>query len=192
MGAASHPVFYSYAEYEELEEHSPIKHEFLGGRIYAMAGRVPEHAALSMTVGAVLTNAVQGSRCRAFSSDLMVRVSPTGLSTYPDVSVVCGPRELDPESKHAVNNPALLVEVTSRSSEEYDRGEKFEHYKQMPSLREYVLVSHHEPSIEVRRREADGRWTTHVARAGERIELATVACTLDVSAIYVSASEPQE
>ncbi|MBV9950278.1 MAG: Uma2 family endonuclease [Myxococcales bacterium] len=187
---AAHPVFFTFAEYEQLEELSPIKHEYLGGRVYAMAGGTPEHAALSMALGVVLGSATLGSRCRAFSSDLMVRVSKTGLCTYPDVSIVCGPREIDPESKNAVNNPVLLVEVTSRSTEEYDRGEKFDHYRAIPTLREYVLVSHREPAIEVRRRGDDGRWTTEIARAGERIVLASVPCTLDVTAIYASASDP--
>lgn len=189
---AAHPVFYSFAEYEELEAYSTVKHEYLGGQIYAVAGGTPEHAALAMAVGAVLVAAVQGSGCRAYSSDLMVRVAKTGLCTYPDVSVVCGPREIDREGKNAVNNPAVLVEVTSKSTEDFDRGEKFDHYKQIPSLREYVLVSHREPAIEIRRREADGQWTKHLARAGERVALATIPCTLDVNAIYETASDPRE
>jgi Uma2 family endonuclease len=163
MGAA-HPVFYSFAEYVQLEELSSVKHEFLGGRIYAMAGRTPEHAALTMAVGIALGAALEGSRCRAYSSDLMIRVPATGLGTYPDVTVVCGPRETDPESKNAVTNPALLVEVTSKSTEEYDKGEKFDHYKQIASLREYIL----------------------------ELELVSVPSTLDVTAIYRAASDPRE
>ena len=100
-----------------------------------------------MAVGARLTSALEGGRCRVYSSDLRIRVQKTGLGTYPDVSVVCGPREVDPEDKKSVTNPTLLVEVTSKSTEEYDRGEKFEHYKAIPSLCEYVVVSHREPSI---------------------------------------------
>ena len=190
--SAVHPVFHTFAEYERLEEHSSVKHEYLGGQIYAMAGGTPEHAALTMAVGIILGTAVQGGRCRVYSSDLMVRVPKTGLCTYPDVSVVCGPREVDPESKNAVTNPSVLVEVTSKSTEEYDRGEKLEHYKQIPSLREYVLASHREPAIEVWRREADGNWTTRVARAGEHVLLTSVSCRLDVNAIYQAASDPRE
>ena len=104
---------------------------------------------------------------------------------------MCGPRELDPESATTVTNPTLLVEVTSRSTEDYDRGEKFEHYRQIPSLREHVLVSHRAPTIEVRRRDPDGNWTTRVARAGERVELGSVPCSLEVSAIYEAAEDPR-
>ena len=112
-----------------------------------------------------------------------IRVTKSGLCSYPDVSVVCGPRELDPESKTTVTNPTLLVEVTSRSTEEYDRGDKFDHYRQIPSLREYVLVSHREPAIRGAAARADGQWTARVARAGERIELESVTRAFDVSAI---------
>jgi len=189
--SAAHPVFHAFGDYVQLEAGSPIKHEYLGGQIYAMAGGTPEHAALAMAIGAKLTVAIEGGRCRVYSSDLRVRVSKTGLATYPDVSVVCGPREVDPEDKNSVTNPALLVEVTSKSSEEYDRGEKFEHYKTIPSLREYVLVSHQEPAIEVRRRQDDGTWTSHAFRARERAELASVPCVLDVDAIYAAAEDPK-
>jgi Uma2 family endonuclease len=189
--SAAHPVFHAFADYVQLEANSPIKHEYLAGQIYAMAGGTPEHAALAMAVGAKLTLALEGDRCRVYSSDLRIRVSKTGLATYPDVSVVCGPREVDPEDKNSVTNLTLLVEVTSKSTEEYDRGEKFDHYKAIPSLREYVLVSHRESSIEVRRRQDDGAWTSQVFRPRERAELGSVPCVLDVDAIYAVAEEPR-
>jgi Uma2 family endonuclease len=188
--SAAHPVFHTFLEYARLEEGSPIKHEYLAGHIYAMAGGTPEHAALAMAVGARLTLALAGGRCRVFSSDLRIRVRKTGLGTYPDVSVVCGPREVDPEDPNTVTNPTVLVEVTSKSTEEYDRLKKFDHYREIPSLREYVLVSHGEPAIEVRRRDSDGTWTTHVAQSGESIKLESVPCTLDVREIYLAASNP--
>jgi Uma2 family endonuclease len=188
--SAAHPVFHTFVEYVRMEEGSPIKHEYLAGHIYAMAGGTPEHSALAMAMGAKLSLALAGGRCRVFNSDLRIRVLKTGLSTYPDVSVVCGPRELDPEDQNTVTNPTLLVEVTSKSTDEYDRGEKFDHYREIPSLREYVLVSHREPAIEVRRRGPDGRWTAHVARAGESIKLESVPCVLVSSEIYLAASDP--
>jgi Uma2 family endonuclease len=190
MSHAAHPVFYRFAEYVRLEEDSTIKHEYLGGQIYAMAGGTPEHAALATAVIAKIARALEGGRCRVYNSDLRIRVRETGLSTYPDVSVVCGPRELDLEDKNTVTNPTLLVEVTSKSTEEYDRGEKFDHYKEIPALREYVLVSHRDRSIEVRRRDARGDWTSFVSRAGERAELASIACALDVTALYEAAADP--
>jgi Uma2 family endonuclease len=155
-----------------------------------MAGGTPEHAALAVAVSTRLALALSGSRCRVFSSDLRIRVRKTGLGTYPDVSVVCGPREVDPEDKNTVTNPTVLVEITSKSTDEYDRGEKFDHYREIASLREYVLVSHGEPAIEVRRREPDGGWSRHVAHRGESVRLESVPCTLDVAGIYLAASDP--
>jgi Uma2 family endonuclease len=187
-----HPVFYSFAEYVRLEDGSTVKHEYLEGHIYAMAGGTPDHAALAAEISATIVAAIRGGRCRAHSSDLRIRVRETGLATYPDVSVVCGPRELDPEDRNTVTNPTLLVEVTSKSTDGYDRGKKFEHYRQIPSLREYVLVSHAERAIEVRRREANGDWSTTVSRAGECADLKSIDGVVDVDALYDAAAEPTE
>jgi Uma2 family endonuclease len=188
--SAAHPVFHSLRDYFAFEEHSPDKHEYLAGQIYAMAGATPDHAALAAAVTVEIGVLLKGRSCRVYSSDLRIGVRESTLVTYPDVSVVCGPNELHPENENNVTNQIVLVEVTSKSTEEYDRGEKFAHYRQIPALREYVLVSHTERAIEVRRREADGSWTSHVARAGERAELTSVGCTLDVDAIYTAATEP--
>ncbi|MCK6551796.1 Uma2 family endonuclease [Myxococcota bacterium] len=189
MGAV-HRVFYAFEDYLTLEADSPIKHEYLAGQIYAMAGGTPEHAALAAAVTTALSVALAGGRCRVFSSDLRVRVLATGLATYPDVTVVCGPRSHDPSDKNTVVNPVVVVEVTSKSTEDYDRGEKFEeHFALVPSLEEYVLVSHRAPKIEVRHRALDG-WTSTVAQAGERAELRSLGVSLDVDAVYAAASEP--
>ncbi|AGP37135.1 hypothetical protein BE04_33380 [Sorangium cellulosum] len=175
---------YSYAEYLEQERTSPTKHEFLNGEIFAMAGGTPEHARLCLSVGAELRAHLRGRPCVVYSSDLRVRVQATGLSTYPDVSVVCGRIERDPEDTDAALNPVVLVEVLSDSSEAYDRGQKFAHYRCIPSLREYVLVSQHEPRIEVFHRNEDGSWTLREARAGKGVELQAIGCILSVDDVY--------
>ncbi len=134
---------------------------------------------------------LRGSRCRVFTSDLGVRVLVTGLATYPDASVVCGPTERDPDKKTNITNPRVLVEVTSDSTEDYDRGEKLEHYKQIPSLEAAVIVSHREKLIEVWSREAGAVvWTCARVRAGEA-RLPSLQCSLDVDAIHASAQEPR-
>jgi Uma2 family endonuclease len=102
---------------------------------------------------------------------------------------VCGPRERDPEDENTVTNPTLLVEVTSKSTD--DRGEKLDHYKEIPTLLEYVIVSHRERAIEVGRRDERGGWTSTVARSGEHATLTSVPCTLDVDAIYEAAADPE-
>jgi Uma2 family endonuclease len=192
MAAPGHRIHYTYAEYLTLEASSNVKHEYLDGQIHAMAGGTPEHAALAAAVIGLLFPELRRGRCRAHDADLRVRVPATGLSTYPDVTVVRGPRERDPEDAQAVTNPTLIIEVLSRSTEEYDRGDKFEHYKSLPSLRQYVLVSHRERSVEVWTRDVDGGWTSAIAREGEVAQLGSIDARLDVSELYEAAAEPAE
>src|SRR5580693_2061022 len=114
MADPAHRLDYTYAEYLGFEASSNVKHEFLDGQIYAMAGGTAEHAALASAVIGQLYAQLRGARCRTYDSDLRVRVPARGLTTYPDVTVVCGPREHDPTDPLAVTNPMLLVEVLSR------------------------------------------------------------------------------
>ena len=186
MSAPLHQINYSYAEYLALEASSNVKHEFLAGQIYAMAGGTPEHAALAAAVIGLLFPQLRGGPCRAYDADLRVR-TPSGLSTYPDVTVVCGPTERDGTDSQAVTNPAVIVEVLSRSTEEYDSGDKFEHYKTLSSLSQYVLVSHRERSLHVWTRE-DAGWRKAVLGEDETAEL-IIGARLDVRDLYQSAAE---
>jgi Uma2 family endonuclease len=186
MSAPLHKINYSYAEYLALESSSNVKHEFLAGQIYAMAGGTPEHAALAAAVIGLLFPQLRGGPCRAYDADLRVR-TPSGLATYPDVTVVCGPTERDAVDPQAVTNPVLIIEVLSRSTEEYDAGDKFEHYKTLPSLRQYVLVSHRERSVDVWTREDSG-WRRGVVREDGTAALA-IGAHLDVRELYQSAAE---
>lgn len=181
---------YRFAEYLALEEASNTKHEFLNGEIYAMAGGTPEHAALAVAVAAALLAQLRDGPCRVYSSDLRIRVRATGLATYPDVTVVCGGLERDPDSASTVINPKLVVEVLSDGTESYDRGEKLDHYRRIPSLEAVVLVSHREPLMEVWERGATGSWHTRAFRSAEAARLETLAVRLDVDEIYRAAREP--
>lgn len=174
---------FTFREYLDLEEASNVKHEFFDGEIYAMAGGTPEHAALSVAVSAALFAQLDGSDCRVCSSDLRVRVGRTGLATYTDVTVVCGGLEHDPESPATVTNPTLIAEVLSPGTEDYDRGEKLEHYQQIPSLGECVLLAHDRRRIEVWRRTPEGGWSHLAAETGE-VELSSIGCRLDVEGLY--------
>jgi len=186
--AESARAVYSFRDYVALEEYSNVRHEFRDGSILAMAGGSPEHAALAAAFSGLILQGLIGTRCAVHSSDLRVRVQATGLATYPDAAVVCAPRELDPDDKNTITNPRLLLAVTSPSSEEYDRGEKREHYQRIESLEEYVIVSHRERRIEVWRRQ--GReWTLDVASAGATFRLGSIGVELDVDRIYDIAAQ---
>jgi Uma2 family endonuclease len=187
MSALAHCVHYTWLEYLAIEAASNIKHEYLDGQIYAMAGGTPEHAALQAAVIGLLFPQLRGGACRAHGSDLRVRVLATGLATYPDVSIVCGPREHDPDDRNTVVNPTLLVEVLSPSTEDYDRGEKFAHYQRIPALRQYVLVAYGERCVETWTRGADGAWTCVASRDGDVADLTSIAARLDVRALYEGA-----
>lgn len=113
----------------------------------------------------------------------MVRVEATDLSTYPDVAVVCGEREVSPADKNAVTNPTLLVEVTSRSTEDYDRGEELSHYKQLPSVRVVLFVSHERHQVTLVERVGRG-WQERECRAGEVVSLQQPALSFEVNALY--------
>lgn len=172
---------YSLTEYLLVEQLSPIKHEFLDGEIFAMAGGTPEHAMICANVIATLHRQLLDGPCRVYSSDLRVRVQATGLLTYPDASVVCGPRESDPLDPNSIVNPTLLVEVLSPSTADYDRNGKLEHYRTIPSLRELVLVDHAQQLLQVWRRGHDGL-LEH--RSAAPLVLASVSASLTLADVY--------
>jgi Uma2 family endonuclease len=176
---------YSFSDYLALEEASNTKHEFLDGEIYGMAGGTPEHAALSVALSSALLAQLRGGPCRVYSSDLRVRVLATGLATYPDVTVVCGELERDPESPATVVNPRVGVEVLSDGTEAYDRGQKLDHYRRIPSLAAVVLVSHRAPAIEVWERTSDGTWGRREFGTGQAAEIQALPVRLLVDEIYL-------
>ncbi len=177
--------YVNYAEFVAFEEQSTTKHEWLDGVVYDMSGGTPNHSGIGAQVLILLGAQLHGKRCRAFTSDLAIRVSSTGLLTYPDASIVCDSLEKDPENRNAVTNPRVLVEVLSDSTEAYDRGEKFAHYRRITSLMEYVLVSQKEPRIEVWRRNAADKWElAEEALAGQTARLDSIECELSVDEVY--------
>jgi Uma2 family endonuclease len=174
----------SYDKYLELEAISFEKHEYLCGEIFAMAGGTPAHAALAAALARILGNQLQGRPCRVFSSDLRIRVDETDFTAYPDLTVVCGKLEVSKLDLNAVVNPVILIEVLSESSEGYDRGEKFAHYRRLPSLVEYVLVSRTVPRLEVMRKNAQGRFELFEASGGQTLRLVGVPVELSVDEIF--------
>jgi Uma2 family endonuclease len=173
---------YTFDEYLALDRDSETKHEFDAGEILAMSGGTARHSALAINVG----YALRGTRPNGgtvFQSDMRVRVAATGRATYPDVSMVCGPIEYDPEdaAHTTITNPVLIVEVLSVTTERNDRGNKWMHYQRIPSLAEYVLVSQ-EPRLEVYRRTPAGTWEYFEVGEG-KLTLAS-GPALDLSMLY--------
>jgi Uma2 family endonuclease len=174
MSAAS-PSHVSYEEYLVAEAASEDKHEWCDGVVYAMSRGTLEHARLTANLCRVLGNAL-GKGCTIFGPEAMLYVEAARLSTYADVTLVCGALETKVVRKagrslgEAVTNPTVVVEVLSESTERYDRDGKFQAYKQLVSMNEYVLVSQAEPCLEVYRRSTpDGGWARELAGPGERV-----------------------
>jgi Uma2 family endonuclease len=176
---------FSFYDYVLVEEMSPIKHEFLEGQVWAMAGGTPERAAVAAAVIGLLHRQLEGQPCRVFSSDLRIRVQATGLGTYPDASVVCGALELDPDDpkRHTVTNPRVLVEVLSPSTADYDRGEKLSHYQRISSVQDIVLVSHDARRIDVWCRVGDS-WKQSTVQESGTVTLRSISCVLSLEAVY--------
>jgi len=175
---------YTYEDYLALEHDSELKHEFADGEIFAMAGGSPRHSALAFRISAALEN-TRPSGCTGFQSDMRIRILATGRASYPDVSMVCGPIELDPDDRSGttITNPALIIEVLSPSTEDVDRVSKWRDYQRIPSLQEYVLVNQ-EPRVEIYRRLASGSWEYLDVQEGV-VKLVSGA-TLDLSILYAN------
>jgi Uma2 family endonuclease len=172
-------VSHTYQEYLAIERDSAIRHEFSSGEIYALGGGTPEHAALIGQVMLMLARLFP--QCRVLPADLRVRISESDVTTYPDVSVMCGPFARADEDALAVTNPRVLVEVTSPSTEAYDRGAKLSCYKQLPSLQAVLIVSHREPRVTVCQR-TESTWVSLEARGGAQATFEGVM--LDADELY--------
>lgn len=176
---------FTLEEYLSREHVAEYKSEFYQGEIFAMTGGSPTHNDISVNIVAALRNSLRGRGCRPSASDQRIRIPANGLCTYPDASVVCGERELDDQDEDAITNPIVVFEVLSKSTERYDRGKKFALYRQLESLREYVLVSQTETQVERFVRQADGDWLLTVLKGPEAVlKIASLDVSLTLSDIY--------
>jgi Uma2 family endonuclease len=171
----------SVEEYLEGEKNSPVKHEYVYGEVYAMAGTTDNHNRIVGEIYTSLNLHLRGSHCEPFVGDIKVRVNPN-VYYYPDILVSC---EENPEDAHFRNEPILIVEVTSDSTREIDRREKRAAYLQMPSVQEYVIVEQKKMLVEIHRRLPDGRWLTHFYnRPEEEFEFVSIDLKMTVAEIY--------
>lgn len=173
----------SPAAFLAWERQQPERHEYFRGDVFAMAGGSPRHNALGMSLGAALHASSESNGCHVLSSDQRIGFPTQDRYVYGDVTVVCGPIELQSGSADVLSNPRIVIEVLSSSTEPYDRGLKWESYQGIPSLLDYVLVSQTEPRIEHFRRDTDGTWVYRATGSGGHVTLSNGAI-LDVDRIF--------
>ena len=173
-------------EYLGLEEGAEVKSEYFDGEIFAMAGGSPEHNLIAGNVFGELWSQLGQSPCRVYPSDQRVKIQDTGLYTYPDVTVVCEEPEYEEARPRSLLNPTLIVEVLSETTEAYDRGDKFDHYQTLTSLREYVLVASDRRRIErFTRAEGSEEWAYgETSDAAGTLSLVSIGCVLSLALVY--------
>lgn len=173
------------AEYLGIERAAEFKSQFYDGEMFAMAGGTLRHSLIAANLIQAVGSQLRGRPCRVFTADLRLKVEASGLLTYPDLSVICGLPEFAAGTDDTVVNPTLIVEVLSDSTEAFDRGRKFEHYRRMPALREYLLVSQHEPRIEQYVRREAGRWELQEAAGLDAsLALPSLGVTLALAGVF--------
>jgi Uma2 family endonuclease len=183
--SANPTTFITPEEYLERELESEEKHEYFNGEILAMARPSATHTWIVTNVVGELGQQLRKKPYRVACSQLRLRVTPTGFYTYPDVIVVGGNVEFAAEQKDTVLNPAVIVEVLSPSTQDYDRGQKFRHYRTLPSLIDYLAISQDEPFIEHWTRQSGNSWLlVEFSDLGQSIPLASISCILDLGEVY--------
>jgi Uma2 family endonuclease len=172
-------------EYLEIERKAEYKSDYFNGEIYAMAGAKRNHNKIVGNLNGLVWQHLKGKDCEFYPSDMRVFVPQTGLYTYPDVVVVCGEPKFQDKVFDTLLNPTLLIEVLSESTESYDRGKKFQHYRSIESLQEYVLVSQDEARIEKYVRRGDGFWLlSEAVGLNSEIEFTSIECRVALAEVY--------
>ncbi len=177
-------------EYLAKERIAEFKSEFYRGETFVMSGASWEHTLIKDNFAGEARAALKGTSCQVLTSDLRVKVSPTGLYTYPDIVIVCDKPDFLDAKFDTLLNPRVIVEVLSESTEGYDRGTKFSHYRTLPSLQEYVLVSQDRPLVERYLRQENGWAFSDVAGLSETFEFAAVAVRVPLAEIYARVEFP--
>jgi Uma2 family endonuclease len=176
---------YTPEEYLALERQAQYKSEYYAGEIFAMAGASRWHNLIVANVIGELRSQLKGRPCTTYPSDMRVKISPTGLYAYPDVTVVCGEAQFEDTQQDTLLNPTLIVEVLSETTEAYDRGSKFAHYRKLTSLQEYVLITQTKPHVEHYVRQPDNRWLLAEADSvHDTVHLPSIDCHLALSEVY--------
>ena len=188
------------AEYLAIESTSEIRHEFLDGEMFAMSGGSLWHNLIKDNFARAVANRLSGGTCRVVTSDQRLKVDATGLYTYPDVLVFCGPPVMEDGVHHTLTNASLVAEVLSNSTEKYDRGIKFSHYRRLDTLQEYLLIAQDRFSVEVFQRQDAGSssagsdaWLLSAAAEREaEVRRSSLGITVPLAEIYAGVEFPPE
>ena len=179
------PRYISEEEYDEMEEISNVKHEYFNGEVYAMSGGTNRHAVICTNVAAALHAALKGKPCRVVASEQRVKIEASGLQTYPDASVYCPDARFAGKGDQMLLSPTVLIEVLSPSTETYDRGAKFIHYKRLPSLCDYVLVTQAYILVEHFHRHDAESWLLKTYNELEhKVWLDSIECEISLADLY--------
>ena len=184
MSSAAIEPRHTAEEYLALEREAEYKSEYVNGHIVAMSGASRRHNIVAGNISREISTQLRGRPCESYISDMRVRVSETGLYTYPDVVAVCGDIRFADDQNDTLLNPTLIVEVLSSSTEAYDRGDKFAHYRRLESLQDYLLVSQETARVEHYVRQGE-KWVLSEASAlTDMVQLASIQCNLALEDIY--------
>lgn len=171
------------SEYLAWDETSVEKHEFYAGQIFAMSGGTFNHASIGLNVSTTLRNLLKDKSCRPMNSDMRIH-TPSGLDTYPDVSVFCGEPELS-DNHRTLHNPLIIIEILSPSTRSYDRGDKFWHYRSIPSLKDYILIDSESIHVEHYHQQDKDLWLLHeYRRLEDSVVLVALGLHLKLSDFY--------
>lgn len=181
MSVSQSQTFLSPEEYLAAEQDSPIKHEYIQGQVYAMAGASDAHTTVAGNLFALLRNHVRGTGCRVYMADMKAQIESANVFYYPDVMVTCDER--DRNSSYFKRYPCLIVEVLSPTTEAFDRGNKFADYRRLETLQEYILINPAQLSVECFRRNSEGLWVLHPYTNGE-VHLASVNFRCPIVDLY--------
>lgn len=182
MGQPAHQPAMSAADYLAWEAEQTERHEFVGGETFALAGAEDRHVTVAMNMAFALRHHLTGTPCRTFISDMRLSVAALGSYFYPDIMITCSPADF--ASPLAKSEPKLIVEVLSPSTAAYDRGLKFSHYRNLPSLQKYVLIDLGTRAVDCYTLGADGLWVLHPFAANETVTLASVALQISAAQLF--------
>ncbi len=184
MGMPQLAQRFSIDDYMAWEAEQAERHEYLNGEVFAMTGARDVHNTIALNIASNLRSALRGSPCRTFIADMKLHVEAADAVFYPDVMVTCDARDKGPDADTAKRHPCLIIEVLSESTAAYDRGLKFEHYRGIDTLKEYLLVEQDRRHVDLFRRDEDGRWVLESIGSQGKIELLNPSVVLEMDSIY--------